>query len=37
MKLFIENIAMVVGALWAMHTKEQERQYDYDNGSGEME
>ena len=37
MKQFFEMVAMLFGSLWAMRTKEQARQYEYDNGEGEIE
>lgn len=37
MKRFFDSITMVIGAIWAMRTKEQMRQYEYDNGGGEIE
>lgn len=37
MKRFFDSIALVIGALWAMRTDEEMRQYEYDNGGGEIE
>lgn len=37
MKILFDMIAMVVGGIFAMSDKEQSRQYDYDNGNGEVE
>lgn len=36
MKTLWNSITMVISALWAMRTKEQVRQYEYDNGGGEI-
>ena len=36
MKRFFENIAIFIGAIFAMCTEEQTRQYNYDNGEGEI-
>lgn len=37
MKCFFDSIAFVIGAIWAMRTDEEMRQYEYDNGEGEVE
>jgi hypothetical protein len=36
MKTLLDSITMVIGAIWAMCTEEQIRQYQYDNGEGEV-
>ena len=37
MKRFFDSITMFFGAIWAMRTDEEMRQYEYDNGEGEVE
>lgn len=37
MKRFFDSITMVISTIWAMRTDEEMRQYEYDNGEGEVE
>lgn len=37
MKSFIESVKFIFAAIWEMRTAEQIRQYEYDNGNGEVE